>query len=254
MTKMFANVVVGMWIGVYALAIAICAVYCRFQKKKNAKKNLQKRGQKSKFVNTLDSDGDRNYLDKGPKQIIRKAKKTVDSYLYGLTRYMSIVVGKIPSNRIRKAIMKYVFCMDISSEAVLYGGFEIRSPWNVKIGRAVIGVGALIDGRLSVTIENDVVLASGVSIYTAQHDVNDPMFRVNDKGGAVIIHDHAWISSHSIVLPKVEIGEGAVLSAGAIATKSLEKYGIYSGIPATKKRERTHELKYISGQSYWHFY
>lgn len=151
---MFANIVLGAWFGMYALAIAICAVYCRFQKRKNCKINPHKRVQEAKNGNTPGNEGDRKYHDQNAKRMIRSVRKTVDSYLYGLTRYMSIVVGKIPSNRIRKAIMKYVFCMDISPEAVLCGGFEIRSPWNVRIGRAVIGVGALIDGRLSVTIEN----------------------------------------------------------------------------------------------------
>ena len=251
---MLANLVIGILIVMYAIGFMVCAVYCRIQKR-SARKTLRCAVATTQSPET--SAGQPSEADVSKcraKAILRIIRKRMEPYLYGLSRYLVIVVGKIPSCRIRKLLMRYVFCMDISKEAVLYGGFEIRSPWNVKIGRAVIGVGALIDGRMSVTIEDDVVLASSVSIYTVQHDVNDPMFRVNNKGGAVVIHNHAWISSHSTVLPKVEIGEGAVLSAGAIATKSLEPFGIYSGIPATKKRERNQNLEYVSGKTYWHFY
>lgn len=252
--SLIASIIVYVWLGAYVVAFVICSVYCRIQKKKDRKRFDQKQAASVNKSETIQPDANNHQADRGIKPTLRKVKRQLEAYLYGLTRYMSIVVGKIPSNRIRRTLMKIVFCMDVSSDAVLYGGFEIRSPWNVKIGRAVIGVGALIDGRQPVTIENDVVLASGVSIYTMQHDVNDPWFRINDKGGPVTIHQHAWISSHTTILPKVEVGEGAVLSANAVATKSLDAFGIYSGVPATKKRERSHDLRYVSGQNYWHFY
>lgn len=254
---MLANLFIGSLIILYAMGLMVCAVYCRIQKRSTRKMYglvvaASQRFEASEEQSRKTENSDRAKC--GAKAILRKMRKHMEPYLYGLTRYLVIVVGKIPSCRIRKWIMRHVFCMEISKDAVLYGGFEIRSPWNVKIGRAVIGLGALIDGRMSVSIEDDVVLASSVSIYTVQHDVDDPMFRVNNKGGSVVIHNHAWISSHSTVLPKVEVGEGAVLCSGAIATKSLEPFGIYSGIPATKKRERNHNLEYVSGKTYWHFY
>lgn len=48
--------------------------------------------------------------------------------------------------------MRKYLCLDISPKAVLYGGFEMRSPWNIHIGEAVVGVGALLDGRSSIQI------------------------------------------------------------------------------------------------------
>ena len=75
--------------------------------------------------------------------------------------------------------------MTIDNKAVIYGGFEIRSPWNINIGKCVIGAGALLDGRNGIEIQDDVCLAQNVMIFTEQHDLNDPMFRCNDKGGKV---------------------------------------------------------------------
>lgn len=72
---------------------------------------------------------------------------------------MSIAIGRIPSHHIRKCLARHILCLDIHPEAVLYGGFELRSPWNISIGRSVLGVGALLDGREGIIIEDNVCLA-----------------------------------------------------------------------------------------------
>ena len=126
--------------------------------------------------------------------------------------------------------------------------------WNIEVGDSVIGYGALLDGRSGIRIDDHVCLAVGVSIYTLQHDVNDEHFAVNQKGGSVEIEKYAWISSHTTVLPKVHVGEGCVLAAGGIATKNLEPYGVYAGIPARRISERNRCLHYTVGDTYCHFY
>ena len=193
--------------------------------------------------------------NKKNKGVINHIYNIVNPYLYGLMRYMTILTGKIPSHRIRKIILKNIFCMKIDRKAVIHGGFEIRSPWNIELGRCVIGVGALLDGRNGIIVEDDVCFAQNVKIFTEQHDLNDEWFRCNNKGGKVVIKNRAWISSGTTILPNVSVGEGAVLASGAIAAKDLESYGVYAGIPAHKISERNRELKYSFGKGeYWHFY
>ena len=152
----------------YILAFVVCAVICKREKKRhrvilNSQKPLGGTGEKSEIVKS--------------KGLVGKIYSKLYPYFYGLIRYMSIITGKIPSHRIRKAILRGVFCMDIDPNAVIYGGFEIRSPWNISIGRSVIGVGALLDGRKGIVIEDDVCFAQAVSVYTEQHDVNDSWLR-----------------------------------------------------------------------------
>ena len=181
--------------------------------------------------------------------------KTIKLYLYGLCRYYSILIGKIPSNRIRKALLRIIFSMKISKKAVINGGFELRSPWNIKIGDSIIGANSLLDGRYCIEIGNNVTLSQNVCIFTVQHDVNDPYFSVGNKSGKVIIKDYAWISSNTTILPSVVVGEGAVLASSAVATKNLEPYFIYVGIPAIKKSSRNKNLLYKHDKkNQWHFY
>lgn len=60
--------------------------------------------------------------------------------------------------------------------------------------------------------------------------MNDPDFASNEKGGAVVIEDRAWISSRTVILPGTHVSEGCVLAAGAVAVKNLEPaFSVWGG-------------------------
>ena len=48
------------------------------------------------------------------------------------------------------------------------------------------------------------------------------------------IGDEVWIGARSIILRGVEIGDGAVIAAGAVVTKSIPSREIWGGVPAKK--------------------
>ena len=48
----------------------------------------------------------------------------------------------------------------------------------------------------------------------------------------VIIEDNVWLGNRVIVLPGVRIGEGAIIQAGSVVVKDVEKYAIAGGHPA----------------------
>lgn len=93
-----------------------------------------------------------------------------------------------------------------------------------------------------------------IYIYTEQHDINDPWFESRNSGGKVIVANRAWLSSRTTVLPKVVVGEGAVLASGGLAVKNLEPYGVYGGVPAKKIGTRNQNLKYEFSGAYLPFY
>ncbi|MES2276351.1 MAG: CatB-related O-acetyltransferase [Bacteroidota bacterium] len=51
------------------------------------------------------------------------------------------------------------------------------------------------------------------------------------KSGPIIGND-VWIGSHSIIMRGVEIGDGAIIGAGAIVTKNVPPFAIVAGCPA----------------------
>lgn len=47
-----------------------------------------------------------------------------------------------------------------------------------------------------------------------------------------------FIGPRAIILPGVKIGKGAVVAAGAVVTKDVEKFTIVGGVPAKVVGER----------------
>lgn len=52
------------------------------------------------------------------------------------------------------------------------------------------------------------------------------------KGISVVIGSDVWIGARAAILEGVTIGDGAVVAAGAVATKDVPPYAIVGGVPA----------------------
>ncbi len=66
----------------------------------------------------------------------------------------------------------------------------------------------------------------------------DHRFFAQRRAEKVIIGNDVWIGHGVTVLPKVTVGDGAILAAGAVVTKDVEPYTIIGGVPAKPIRER----------------
>lgn len=120
----------------------------------------------------------------------------------------------------------------------------------IRIGRSsVVNWGCYLDNRRGIYIGNNVGIAHNTKIYTLGHDLNDSEFKT--KGKPVYINDNAFIFSNAIIMPGVTIGEGAIILAGSVVTKSVEPWSIVGGNPAKKIRERKHDINYSSIYRYW---
>jgi acetyltransferase-like isoleucine patch superfamily enzyme len=143
-------------------------------------------------------------------------------------------LGHIPSQQVRKFVLRHLFRADIGCGAILYGGFEIRSPRKLKIGaNTVIGHRATLDARGGLTIGKNANLSSEVMIWTAQHDWRDPQFGAVFK--PVAIGDYVWLGPRCIILPGVTVGEGAVVAAGAGLSRKMSSRTLWSAASRRRK-------------------
>jgi len=110
---------------------------------------------------------------------------------------------------------------------------------------------SLIDCAERVEIGDDVLVSWACSI--TDHDSHSPIWseRSNDvrdtlrdtkdwthvASQPVKIGDKCWIGMHSLILKGVEIGEGAIVAAGSVVTKSVPAWTIVGGNPARLIRE-----------------
>jgi galactoside O-acetyltransferase len=85
---------------------------------------------------------------------------------------------------------------------------------------------------VEIRIGDRVMIAPNVTITTTGHPV-DPVLR---RGGTqfsapVTIEDDVWIGSNVVILPGVTIGEGSVVGAGSVVTKSVPPRVVAAGNP-----------------------
>lgn len=55
---------------------------------------------------------------------------------------------------------------------------------------------------------------------------------VKERNGKIKIGADAWIGTGVVILPDVEVGEGAVIASNAVVDKNVAPYTIVGGVPA----------------------
>lgn len=118
----------------------------------------------------------------------------------------------------------------------------IFNPRNISIGRNCwIGPANELYSAGSITIEDNVALAQHVLLYTASHDLSDPLFPTITA--PIVIRSQSWLAACTFVGPGVTIGEGAVLGARSSAFRDLPPWTVCVGTPAKAIRPRILEKK-----------
>lgn len=101
-----------------------------------------------------------------------------------------------------------------------------------------IGTGSRIYGA---TIGEGVMIGPSVTILKDNHTIgNDGRVSAGMTTAAVpVIGDGAWIGEKAIILPGRNVGEGAVVGAGAVVTRDVQPGTVVGGNPATVLRAST---------------
>ena len=143
----------------------------------------------------------------------------------------------IPFSGFRKWVLE-LFGAVIGKEARIRPGVHIKHPWKLKMGDHVwLGKNCWIDNITDVVIGTNVCISQGAMLCTGNHDYTSPGFELIAK--PIILEDGVWIGAKALVGPGLTAFSHSVLTAGSIATKNLEAYGIYQGNPAIFIKSRT---------------
>ena len=86
-----------------------------------------------------------------------------------------------------------------------------------------------IQGTNGIELGDNVQLAPGVQIISANHDHNDYDKVLPSK--PVKIGSNSWVGSNAVILPGVEIGENVTIGAGSIVTKDIPANTVAVGNP-----------------------
>jgi putative colanic acid biosynthesis acetyltransferase WcaF len=156
--------------------------------------------------------------------------------------YVNAIVFKtslLPINAVKVALLK-LFGAKIGDKVIIKPCVNIKYPWHLIVGNDTwLGEGVWIDNLVLVTIGSDICISQGAVLQTGSHNYKQRAF--NLITGNIVLADGVWIGCCAIINQGVTVGSHAVLTAGSVATRDLDAYGIYQGNPAVKVRERTIE-------------
>ena len=129
---------------------------------------------------------------------------------------------------------------------IIYPGATIRidQGWMETGAEVSFGPGCHIyEPRAGLTIGNHCLIGGGVLICGVNHGYaadGIPMRRQPFRAAPIVIGHDVWIGMGAIILPGVTIGDGAIVSAGAVVTADVEPGAVVVGVPArlTKTRHK----------------
>ena len=118
-----------------------------------------------------------------------------------------------------------------------WNGLRIKlQRWRgVNIGKHVhIGPNVTIDYPFPyfVTIEDGASLAGGNYILAHSTPLEYHQRCTESFVAPVVVHRNAWIGVNAILMPGLEVGEGAIVGAGAVVTQNVPPNTMVAGVPA----------------------
>jgi len=115
------------------------------------------------------------------------------------------------------------------NEIIFGNNIFINRNFHISARSLVFGDNIMIGPNLVIECDNHIYNKAGYTMFeiSQQRDV---------KG--VTIENDIWIGANVVILPGVKIGEGSIIGAGSVVTKSIPPYSICVGVPCCPKKRR----------------
>lgn len=130
--------------------------------------------------------------------------------------YTSFIIGKGASFKTDKLIVYDGCRVNIKKNAYL----------NFKSG--YMNSGVTINVKDKISIGEDCEIASGVVI----RDNNSHSINKKRDYKEIVIGNHVWIGTNSVILPGTKLGNGVVVAAGSVVNKEFPDNVLIGGVPA----------------------
>lgn len=129
------------------------------------------------------------------------------------------------------------FGANIGKECLILQNVKIWMPWNLSLGDFV-AIGRHVElynfGRIS--IGHNVTISQYSFLCTASHDYSKRNFPLIWKD--ITIEDYSWVAAKAFIGPGVHLGEGSIVGAYSVVTKSLQGWKVYAGNPCVELKNR----------------
>ena len=86
-----------------------------------------------------------------------------------------------------------------------------------------------------IIIGSNCLIGPNCVLRSSDHNFSNILLPINKQlhtRGKIILENNIWIGANCVVTSNVNIGEGAILAAGSVATKDIIKFSVSGGVPA----------------------
>jgi putative colanic acid biosynthesis acetyltransferase WcaF len=147
-----------------------------------------------------------------------------------------------------RSMLLRLFGAKLGVDCHIYPRARIWAPWNLICEDVVaIADGVEIYNPATVILRSHCIVSQQSYLCGASHDYDDPAFPMIWM--PITIGRYAWIGARATVQMGINVGDGAILGLGSIATHDLDPWTVYAGIPARKIKTRASRQAWLSAAS-----
>lgn len=121
-------------------------------------------------------------------------------------------------------------------------GVRMVYPQGISLGNNVgIAHDVTLDGRGGLQIGDDSIIGFESVVLTSTHMSKDKDVPIRKQGlfcAPVKLGKNVWAGARTIILPGVTVGDGTIIAANSVVSKSLPANTVYGGVPAHFIRKR----------------
>lgn len=123
---------------------------------------------------------------------------------------------------------------EVATDAIVEAPFHCAYGFNIILGEGVfLNAGCTIIDTAPVRIGNSSMMGPNVQIYCAEHHRQAAQRRAGlEISKPVLIGENVWIGGGATILGGLEIGDDAIIGAGAVVTKNVPAQTTVMGNPA----------------------
>lgn len=126
-----------------------------------------------------------------------------------------------------------------------HGQLKITFPENIELNdNVVIGNNAYLDGRGGIIIGENTHISRNFVVHSSSHNYKSKRLPYDCTYDLkpVIIGRNVWIGTNVVLIPGISIGDGAIIGAGTVVSKSVPELAIVGNQPIRiiKHRDKEH--------------